>query len=68
MNEWQLRVIEETNELTARLVKLTAFLGTPAGAKLGETDRALLWDQHYHMAAYLKALIDRQASWEAMSL
>lgn len=57
----QLRVIEEERELSARLAKLTAFLGTDKFQALRYVDQMLLNRQHDVMTQYqviLRARID----------
>lgn len=58
-SEWQLRVIDERDELVQRIDKLTIFLLGKESSKLDSEDRDLLIEQRELMILYLHALNKR---------
>lgn len=58
----QQRVVEESDQLLARLQKLTAFLSTPTFDALPKAERHLLVAQHTAMTQYGVILHERIAA------
>lgn len=56
MEAYQMRVIEERNELAEKLGRLTEFLATKMFDDLEDADAILLSVQRKEMAAYLDTL------------
>lgn len=56
---WQQRVVDEKDELMARLNKLRAFMDTPQALALPFVDRCALVRQADAMHEYADALLDR---------
>lgn len=63
----ELRVVGERNELSERLGKLSAFVESPAFAKLEERQRILLASQHIAMTVYRDILDERIAGFAPRS-
>lgn len=59
MKDFQIRVIEEKAQLTERLSKLVAFLGSDAACEANEDDVALLMKQAEIMQEYQRVLVMR---------
>ncbi len=55
----QQRVIDEKDELDARIDKLRAFFATPTYGQLDAQEKRRLLAQHYYMAGYSYLLGDR---------
>lgn len=58
----QLRVVEERNELAAKLERLREFLDTPLFQRLPASERGRLTRQRIYMGAYLDVLDERIAA------
>ena len=58
-SEWQLRVIDERDELVQRIDKLTIFLLGKESSKLDSEDRDLLIEQRECMSSYLRTINKR---------
>lgn len=58
---WQLRVIEERDELATKMVALNKFLSSDAGNNLNPQHRTLLKTQALFMEGYLNTLCERIA-------
>lgn len=56
LRDWQVRVIDEKNELDARISKLTSFALTEAFLTLSRADQELLTEQRQHMLGYSTVL------------
>lgn len=62
LQPYQERAVAEEKELRERFDKLVAFIGNQAVFyALPEEDQNLLWRQHYYMAGYLDAIVERIA-------
>lgn len=61
MQQHQLRVVQEADELDAKLKALTAFMGGEVYTSLDSMERVLLWSQSVAMATYLGVLKQRIA-------
>ena len=59
MTEWQERVLDEREELAAKVARLMAFTGGDAFRRLPPEDGILLMHQLYAMRKYLEALDKR---------
>ncbi len=59
LQDWQIRVIEEHEELLGKINRLTNFFGTGAYATMTIPEAALLRRQLGHMQAYLDVLSAR---------
>ena len=59
MEPYQERLKTESAELTDRLEKLTAFLGSDTHAELGAEEQLDLLEQHAAMSAYSSVLTRR---------
>ena len=59
MTDWQQRVIDEKDELGAKLLKLRAFAGSPAWMVMEKVDRTLLRYQLRAMDEYFAILCRR---------
>lgn len=63
MQTYQARVIDERNELNAKIVKLDAFIAGEAFAFISEDERKLLKAQLVCMRSYAHALEQRMQLW-----
>ena len=64
MEDWQMRVIEERDQLKERFEKLDRFINADAlFSALPFPSRTLLIRQRYHMSCYLEVLTTRVDSW-----
>jgi len=59
MTDWQQRVIDEKDELDAKLLKLRAFIGSPSWLMMEVADRWLLEKQLTFMNEYFAVLQQR---------
>jgi hypothetical protein len=64
MQDWQLRVIEERDQLVDRLEKLVIFLAKPSRHVLSHEAYGLLVAQQLVMHSYLSVLDRRIALWK----
>ena len=56
---YQLRVLEERQELSDKLVKLEAFANSPTFRQLDSVEQGLLTTQAYYMSQYEEVLKER---------
>ena len=61
LQPWQVRVVEEKEQLVERFQKLDTFLSTPECLTLPFDERCLLARQRFAMSQYLEVLLDRIA-------
>jgi len=59
MLDWQKRMLTEREELSIKLLGLTAFLCGHEFMRLSETERALMSAQLQHMLDYYAVLVKR---------
>lgn len=64
MHLHQMRVVEERNELSARLERLRSFICTATFAGLPQDERSRLSRQSVYMGAYLDILNERIAAFD----
>lgn len=63
MEDYRQRVIEEQAQVTDRLVKLGAFLGTAVFSKLDRAEKQRMRRQFMIMELYEQVLVERIAAW-----
>lgn len=56
MEEFNLRILEETKELAKKLNALNSFFATETFYKLSRVEKDLLYDQNVHMTRYIQTL------------
>jgi hypothetical protein len=56
LKSWQERLLDEKNDLDARISKLTSFALTEAFLTLSRADQELLTEQRQHMLGYSTVL------------
>lgn len=59
MSDFITRLLDERDELSDKIKKLSSFIGTEAFSKLDDTNRNLLFEQEIAMIKYLTILIQR---------
>lgn len=59
MEDYQHRVLDEQVDLSEKIKKLSAFLGSPRATTLGVAERARMNEQLIHMARYNGVLLAR---------
>lgn len=59
--DWRGRVVEEANDLAAKLSRLSAFVVSPGFGRLDPVNQSLLLEQHQVTGAYLRVLAQRLA-------
>jgi hypothetical protein len=62
LQDWQKRVVQELNELSAKVAALESFLAGPVD-KVQPLERGLLWQQYSYMTGYQATLQARIGSW-----
>ena len=63
MHSYQERMIEETEQLDARIEKLSSFLKSPAVETVTESERSLMGSQLHAMRSYSFFLHERMRRW-----